>query len=162
MSKVRRQLGILQLRRGNYTSCYWQRTDVWRKVGIQQPFFFWQKSTRQTQETRHDCHPMKERPLNIQGGWRANIFLDFTPPKHLTAGVGSIMRARVKCCVYDYNGLHTAKVWEGEWQTKKYIKIHQSINSFDPKHTATCSSHILYTNVYTSKHTRPECWQSVQ
>lgn len=28
VSKVRRQLGILQLRRGNSTGCYWQRTDV--------------------------------------------------------------------------------------------------------------------------------------
>ena len=28
VSKVRRQLGILQLRRGNGTSCYWQGTDV--------------------------------------------------------------------------------------------------------------------------------------
>lgn len=79
VSKVRRQLGILQLRRGNSTSCYWQGTDVWGKVGIQQPFFFWQKSTRETQETRHDCHPMKARPLNIQGGWHANIFWFYTP-----------------------------------------------------------------------------------
>lgn len=79
MSKVRRQLGILQLRRSNGTSCYWQGTDVWGKVGIQQPFFFWQKSTRETQETLCDCHPMKERPLNIQAGWRANTFWLYTP-----------------------------------------------------------------------------------
>lgn len=79
VSKVRRQLGMLQLRRGNGTSCYWQGTDVWGKVGIQRPFFFWQKSTRETQETRRDCHPMKERPLNIQGGWHANIFWFYTP-----------------------------------------------------------------------------------
>lgn len=77
MSKVRRQLGILQLKRGNGTSCYWQGTDVWGKVGIQRPFFFWQKSTRETQETRHDCHPMKEKPLNIQRDWHANIFFFF-------------------------------------------------------------------------------------
>lgn len=84
VSKVRRQLGIRQLRRGNGTSCYWQGTDVGEKVGIRRPFFFWQKSTRETQETPSDCHPMKEKPLNIQAGWHANVF-DFTPPTHLTA-----------------------------------------------------------------------------
>lgn len=94
VSKVRRQLGILQLRRGNGTSCYWQGTDVWGKVGIQRPFFCWQKSTRETRETRRDCHPNERRTLKYTGKlahervFSPSFFFFFlipTPPKHLTA-----------------------------------------------------------------------------
>lgn len=102
VSKVRRQLGILQLRRGNGASCYWQGTDVWGKVGIQQPFFFWQKSTRETRETRRDCHPMKGRPLNIQGGWHANIFWFLHPQNIWLLELPAFAGQGWKCSVY-YN-----------------------------------------------------------
>lgn len=168
MSKVRRQLGILQLRRGNGTSCYWQGTDVWGKVGIQRPFFFWQKSTRETQETRRDCHPMKEKPLNIQGGWHANIFLILHPQNiwllELPAFVGQGWDVACTTSTARLSSYEKSKAelrldeesvpWEEKrkGKKKKPIKLTAPI----PPLKATCSSHILYMHqcIHKQTHTR--------
>lgn len=158
VSKVRRQLGILQLRRGNGTSCYWQGTDVWGKVGIQQPFFFWQKSTRETPETLRDCHPMKERPLNIQGGWHANSFWFHTPE---TSDCWSCQRLRAKGDAQrlplhrHHNAFRVRQLSCGKYGDKggrKYVELTASSPSAKA-YSCVLVSHTVHALMYTQANT---------
>lgn len=39
-------------------------------------------------------------------------FFDFTPPKHLTAGVASVCGPRVKRSVYDFHSINTLSLYK--------------------------------------------------
>lgn len=106
VSKVRRRLGIRQLRRGNGTSCYWQGTDVWGKVGIRRAFFFWQKSTRDAVW----LPPHEREPLKHTDRLACKHFWFYTPKTSDCAADASVCGPGVKTCrVRRHGSAHSSK-----------------------------------------------------
>lgn len=103
-------------------------------------------------------------------------FFDFTPPKHLTAGVASICGPRVRCSVYDMHSISALSLYKkakaelscNEKKKKKEYgrgvcslrKKKNNIKLTAPipllKHIATCSTHILYMHQCIHKQTHTQ------